>query len=133
MTKQQKIFASLAIVSYLSIILMGQMIGVPFLFWLLFNLFNFGEVDQLLAVLGVVGLGLIVKYSTAERTLKIVLLDGLCFLLLATPISGRLLTVPIDKFNYAAFTIPLSLFIVCYFVSLLFAYRQYAKTRFDLG
>lgn len=133
MMKQQKIFASIAVVSYLSIILMGQMIGVPFLFWLLFNLFNFGEVDQLLAVLSVIGLGLIAKYSAAERTLKIVILDVLCFLLLATPISGCLLTVPVEKFNYAAFTIPLSLFIVSYFVSLLFACRQYTKTRFDVG
>jgi len=133
MMKQQRIFASLAVASYLSIILMGQMIGIPFLFWLLFNLFNFGEVDQLLAVLSVVGLGLLAKYSAAERTLKIVILDVLCFLLLATSIGGRLLTVPIEKFNYAAFIIPLSLFIVFYLVSLLFAYRQYTKTRFDIG
>lgn len=133
MMKQQKIFVALAIVSYLSIILMGQMIGAPFLFWLLFNLFNFGEIDQLSAVLGVVGVGLIVKYSAFERTLRIVILDVLCFVLLAIPICGRLLTVPIEKFNYAAFTIPLSLFIVFYLVSLLFACRQLAKTKFHIG
>ncbi|WP_460912104.1 hypothetical protein [Spirosoma areae] len=133
MLKQQKIFVLLAVVSYLSIILMGQMIGLPFLFWLLFNVFNFGEINQLFAIIGIIGLGLLVKYANRKRKLSIFLIDILCFFLLILPISGRLFSVPIEEFDYAAFIVPLSLFIIFYLISLGYAYRQYVENRFSVG
>ena len=56
MFTQQKNYRVMAITSYLLIMLMGQMIALPLFFWLLFTLFDFGNIDQLFAFLAVVGL-----------------------------------------------------------------------------
>jgi hypothetical protein len=37
-----------SLISYFLIILAGQMIGLPFILWLLFTAFQFGNIDQLL-------------------------------------------------------------------------------------
>jgi hypothetical protein len=48
----------LSIVSYLLIILVGQMIGLPFICWLILRFFDFGNSDQLFAIFGVIGVGI---------------------------------------------------------------------------
>jgi len=45
-----------SLISYFLIILAGQMIGLPFILWLLFTAFQFGNIDQLFALLGIVGI-----------------------------------------------------------------------------
>jgi hypothetical protein len=109
--KQEKAFKIIAIVSYLLIILMGDMIGLPFFLWLLFTLFDFGNIDQLFAFLA--STGLVINFITlnSARTLKTLLLDILCFGLLFSPILKRLTSVPIEKFNYLDFTIPTTIFV----------------------
>lgn len=49
------IFRYTSIISYLFIILMGQMIGLPFIFWLLFTAFDFWNIEQIFAILGLLG------------------------------------------------------------------------------
>ena len=122
--KKHKTTKLISIVSYLLIILMGSMIGLPFFLWLLFALFDFGNIDQLFAFLGVIGLTISFATFNSKRTLKILLLDIICFMLLASPIVRRLTAIPIEKFNYLAFIIPTTIFTLFYILSLYFSVRQ---------
>jgi hypothetical protein len=126
---RQKKLKIIAIASYLLIILMGDMIGLPFFVWLLFTLFDFGNSDQLFAVLAVIGLITIFTTMNSARTLKILLLDILCFVLLASPLVRRMAVVPLEKFNYLAFIIPTTIFVLLYFLSICFSARQYQRTQ----
>jgi hypothetical protein len=123
--KQQKMLKIFAVIAYLLIILMGDMIGLPFFFWLLFTLFDFGNIDQLFAFFAVIGLTIIFIKMNSTRTLKTILLDVLCFVLLASPIVKRMASVPIEKFNYPAFIIPTIIFVLLFILSIFFSYRQF--------
>lgn len=109
--------------------LMGQMIALPFFFWLLFTLFDFGNVDQLFAFLAVVGLVAICINHNKTRTSKILMLDLLCFVLLVSPLVRRMTAVPIELFNYLAFIIPTALFALFYAASIVFGCRQYSQIK----
>jgi len=127
--KKHKKAKLISIVSYLLIILMGSMIGIPFFLWLLFTLFDFGNIDQLFAFLGVIGLTICFTTFNSTRTLKVLLLDIICFMLLASPLIRRLTAIPIEKFNYLAFIIPTTIFVLFYIFSLYFSVRQYFSTQ----
>ena len=123
--KYLKIFRTISIVAYSVIILKGQMIGLPFLLWLAFTVFDFGNIDQLFAVSAVLGLILIFRNWNKTRTQKILFVDFGCFLLLAIPILGRLNAVPLAMFNYGAFIIPTAAFVLFYIISLAYSCKQY--------
>ena len=90
-----------SIISYLLIILAGQMIGLPFILWLIFTTFDFGNIDQLFAIFGLVGIILnLTKWKTN------IILTIISFILMLSPIISRLVQVPIEMFNYLAFQIP---------------------------
>jgi hypothetical protein len=108
---------TLSLIAYLCIILKGQMIGLPFLIWLPFSLFNFWNLDQFFSFLAVIAFVIIMLNRKDEETTKGVMLDLVCFLLLASPIIGRLVAVPIEMFNYLAFIIPSTLFFLLYSAS----------------
>ena len=127
--KAIKTFKLISIVSYLLIILLGEMIGIPFFFWLMYTLFDFGNIDQLFAFLAVVGLTISFINKNKARTLTILLLDIICFLLLASPLVRRMTAIPIDKFNYLAFIIPTILFVLFYIISFYFSVRQYLQLQ----
>ncbi len=123
--KYLKIYRFISIIAYSVIILKGQMIGLPFLIWLAFTVFDFGNMDQLFALLAISGLIITFRNRNKNRTRKILLADFLCFILLAIPIIGRLNAVPLTMFNYGAFIIPTTIFVLGYFVSLAYSYKQY--------
>lgn len=100
---------TISIVSYLSIILLGQIIGLPFICWLIFTSFDFGNFDQLFAIFGIIGI--VINLTKWRDNIPSTIIS---FLLMLSPIISRLVQVPIDKFNYLAFQIPLSIFIVMY-------------------
>ena len=127
--KKYKIAKLISIVSYLLIILMGSMIGLPFFMWLIFTLFDFGNVDQLFAFLGVVGLTISFVIFNSTRTYKVLLLDIISFMLLAIPLIRRLTAIPIEKFNYLAFIIPTTIFLLFYIIAVFFSFRQYFQTQ----
>ena len=126
---QQKTFRVIAIISYLLIMLMGQMIALPFFFWLLFTLFDFGNTDQLFAFFAVVGLTTIYINHNKIRTSKMLALDLLCFFLLASPLVRRMSAVPPILFNYLAFIIPTTLFALFYTASLFVGCRQHSRIK----
>lgn len=91
------------------IILTGQIIGLPFIVWLIFATFDFGNIDQLFAIFGLVGIALnLTKWGTN------IIVTILSFLLMISPIISRLVQVPLEMFDYLAFQIPLTIFIVTY-------------------
>lgn len=122
--RQLKTFKLIAIIAYLLIILMGDMIGLPFFFWLLFTLLDFGNIDQLFAFFGVIGLVISVITFKSTRTLKVLLIDIICFVLLASPLIRRMSVVPLEKFNYLAFILPTAIFGLFFMISLYYSFRQ---------
>ena len=105
----KNILRTISIIFYLSIILFGDMIGLPFIFWLVITIFDFGNLDQIFAILGVIGVGL--HLSKWKNNILITIIS---FLLMLSPLISRLVQVEIEKFNYLAFKIPLAIFIVTY-------------------
>ncbi len=105
------------------------MIGLPFFFWLIVTVFDFGDIDQLFAFLAIVGLVTICINHNKARTKKILLLDLLCFSLLVSPLLRRMTAVPIELFNYLAYIIPTTLFVLFYAASFLFGCRQNSRIK----
>ncbi|WP_160137793.1 hypothetical protein [Chryseobacterium sp. c4a] len=100
-----------SILSYTLIILAGQMIGIPFIGWLLFTTFDFGNTEQSFAVLGLLGIALnFTKWRNKD------LITILSFLLILSPLFSRMIQIPLAMFNYAAFKVPLFIFITGYLV-----------------
>ncbi|WP_433629945.1 hypothetical protein [Chryseobacterium cucumeris] len=87
------------------------MIGLPFIFWLLFTAFDFWNIEQFFAILGL--LGAILNVTRWKNKVPITILS---FMMMLSPIMSRIVQTPIEKFNYFAFKIPLFLFIVCYLI-----------------
>lgn len=101
--KYLKIFS---IISYSLIMLIGQMIAIPFIFWLGFTVFDFGNIDQLFAFLGLVGM--ILSFTKSKHPILISLIS---FTLMISAVASRLIHVSIEALNYSAFTIPFFIFI----------------------
>jgi len=124
-----KNYRYISIIAYSVIMLKGQIIGLPFLFWLAFTVFDFGNVNQLFALMGILGLIIPLRNRNKNRIHKILFADFMCFILLATPIIGRLNAVPLAMFKYGAFIIPTATFILCYIISLVLSCKQYLDIR----
>lgn len=99
----------ISIISYLLIILMGQMIGIPFIFWLLFTLFDFGTIDQLFAIIGTSGI-----LINLTKLKNLALMTILSFFMMLSPIIFKMVQIPIELFDYLVFKLPLSVFIIGY-------------------
>lgn len=101
----------ISVFSYLFIILAGEMIGIPFICWLLFTIFDFGNIDQVFAVLGIAGI--VLNFLPWRNQ---VLMTLLSFIMMLSPIISRMVQVPLEEFNYTTFKIPVFLFVVCYLI-----------------
>ena len=117
----------ISIVSYLLIILVGQMIGLPFILWLIFTAFDFGNIDQLFAIFGVIGVGINLTKWKNNKLLSIV-----SFALMLSPIISRFVQVPIEMFDYLAFEIPLTIFIITYLIFIVMNMFE-SKTGYNSG
>ena len=126
---KQETFKVISIISYFLIILMGSMIGIPFFFWILFTIFDFGNPDQFFALLAIIGLLLNFLTRNKQKTLKILSLDILSFLLLISPLIRRMTAISIEKFNYLLFIIPTIIFVVFYLISIVLSVKKYLKNN----
>ncbi|NRS92480.1 hypothetical protein HNQ03_001555 [Chryseobacterium sp. 16F] len=97
------------LISYSLIILNGSMIALPFFFWLLFTIFDFGNIDQLFAIFALVGI--ILNFTKLKNYVPIALIS---FILMLSPILSRLYQVPNHLFNYNGFKIPLLLYFISF-------------------
>lgn len=100
-----------SIISYLLIILAGEMIGLPFICWLLFTVFDVGNTDQIFAILGI--LGIVLNVTGWRNRIPVTILS---FILMLSPLISRMIEVPLVKFNYLSFEIPLFTFIISYLI-----------------
>lgn len=119
----------MAIVSYLLIILKGQMIGLPFFLWLGYTLFDFGNIDQLFAFFAAAGIFLSVVSLRKRPAFMMLALDTVSFVLMLSPLIFRLAAVPVRLFYYGAFILPSALFILSSLASLLLLLRQCVQPR----
>jgi len=87
--------------------LMGQIIPIPFIFWLSFTVFDFGNIDQIFAFLGLLGMILnLIKFKYD------ILFSILSLALMIIAVASRLAYVSVEALNYPAFTIPLFIFLI---------------------
>ncbi|MCX8534368.1 hypothetical protein OEA66_18640 [Chryseobacterium sp. KC 927] len=96
-----------SLITYSLIMLMGQMIPIPFILWLSFTVFDFGNIDQLFAFLGLVGM--ILNLVKCKYDIPFSLLS-LALMIIA--VASRLMYVSSEALNYPAFTIPFFTFII---------------------
>lgn len=108
-----------SIISYLLIILSGQIMGLPFICWLLFTIFDFGNIDQLFAALGIIGI--LLDFTKWKSNVLITILS---LILMLSPLISRMVQVPIKMFNYLGFQVPLAIFIICYLVFIILNARN---------
>ena len=128
MKKIAKIAKVISIVCYLSVIFVGMMSAMPFACLLLFSLFVLSEPEWPFSVLALIGLIINYKTFSSERTLRILVLDMVAFVLMAAFLVWKLLVLPIELLNYLGFVIPVSGFVFFYFASLGFSTKQYCST-----
>ena len=114
---------TISIISYLIIILAGEMIGLPFIFWLVFTIFDFGNIDQIFAIFGIIGI--VLNLSKWKNKILVTIIS---FILMLSPLISRLLQVEMEKFNYLAFQIPLTIFIITYLIFIIINIKEKKTT-----
>ncbi|SMC63726.1 hypothetical protein [Moheibacter sediminis] len=97
--------------SYSFIILIGWMSGVPFILWLVFTIFDFGNIDQIFAILAAIGTSL--NFIKSKNNPAVILLS---FAFMLSPLISRMIQVPIEAFDYLAFQMPLGIYIVTHLI-----------------
>ena len=95
------------------------MIGIPFVLWLVFTIFDFGNIDQIFAILGIIGV--VLNFSKWKNKILITIVS---FILMLSPLLSRLLQVGIKKFDYLAFQIPLTILIVTYLLFIIINIKE---------
>ena len=125
--KLSPIFRTLAIVSYLFIFLQGMIIAIPFGCMLFVGLFEAEPLTRIFIILADIALPSLFILSFKERTKKSLLIEFIASFLLLSPLIRILSIIPIDKFNYFLFTIPVTCFVVLYPLSVFFSLKEYRR------
>lgn len=95
------------------------MIGLPFICWLLFTVFDFGNIDQIFAIFGVIGI--ILNFTKWKNNVWITTIS---FILMLSPIIGRMFQVPLKLFDYLQFEIPFAIFVIGYLTYIILNAKQ---------
>jgi len=104
---------NISLISYLLIMLSGEMIQLPFAFWLFYNCFQFGHIEQLFALIGIVGI--VLNLIRLKRNIFVSLIG---FIFMLFPILSRFYEVSFTIFNYLSFQIPFIVFCLTYLTSI---------------
>jgi hypothetical protein len=131
--KLSPLFRTLAIVSYLFIFLQGMIIAIPFGCLLFVGLFEAEPLTRVFIILADIALLALFILSFRERPKTSLLIEFIAYFLLLSPLIRILSIVPIDKFNYLLFIIPVINFVVLYPLSVLFSFREYRHTLNTTG
>ena len=123
--KARKVFRLISILSYCFIMLNGQMIALPFIFFIIYSMFGSeGARTAASSIAGFVGLLLLLYLLRIKKKKQILLIELAAFMLLCAPLIERLTSVPLVFFNYKLFIIPAISFVTCYFLSLMFSLKE---------
>ena len=131
--KLSPIFRTLAIISYLFIFLQGMIIAIPFGCMLFVGLFEAEPLTRVFIILADMALLVLFILSFNKRTKRSLLIELIVYFLLLSPLIRILSIVPIDKFNYLLFIMPVTSFVVLYPLSVLFSFREYRHTLKTTG
>jgi len=107
----------------------GEMISLPFIFYLLFSLFDIGTLAQLFSLIACAGLTILIVLTRTKRTKWTIPFETAAFILLIIPIIGRLTSAPIKLFNYWTFILPVVIFITLYILSMLLSTKKILDKR----
>jgi hypothetical protein len=100
----------------------GQMIALPFIFFIVFTIFGSeGAQTAVTSIAAFAGLLLLLYLPRFKKSRRIILIELGIFFLLCAPLIDRLTSVPIELFNYPLFIIPVTSFVTCYLLSLMFS------------
>lgn len=105
--------------SYSFIILMGWIIGFPLILWIVVTIFDFGNIDQIFAILASIGISL--NFIKSRNNPLVILLS---FVFMLSPIISRIIQVPIEAFDYLSFQIPLGIYTITHLILLLLQINQ---------
>jgi hypothetical protein len=131
--KLSPIFRTLAIISYLFIFLQGMIIAIPFGYMLFVGLFEAETLTRIFIILADIALLTLFTLSFNQRSKRSLLIELIAYFLLLSPLIRILSIVPIDKFNYLLFIIPVISFVVLYPLSVLLSFREYRHTLKTTG
>ncbi len=110
-----------------------MIIPIPFGCLLFAGLFEAEPVTRVFIILADIALLALFVLSFNERTKRSLIIELIAYFLLLSPLIRILSIVPIDKFNYLLFTIPVTSFAVLYPLSVLFSFREYRHTLKTTG
>ncbi|BAP31616.1 uncharacterized protein CHSO_2579 [Chryseobacterium sp. StRB126] len=82
-------------------------------------MFDIGNMDQIFAILGFVGF--ILNFTKWRNKTSITILS---FLFMLSPLISRMIQTPIELFDYAAFKIPVFVFIIGYSIFIVLNLRN---------
>jgi uncharacterized membrane protein YuzA (DUF378 family) len=127
-SKRTKTLRAISILSYCFIMLNGQMIALPFIFFIVYAMFGSeGALTAITSIAGFSGLILLLYLLRFEKSKRILLLEIGVFFLLCAPVCDRLASAPIETFNYPHFVVPAISFVICYFSSIVLSYSDIMK------
>ena len=109
----------ISIISFCLIIIAGEMIGIPLIFWLIISAFYIGNIDQIFAILALIGI--ILNFTKWKNRISITILS---FVFMLSPIISRMVQVPIKMFDYLSFEIPIIIFIITYLTFIILNAKQ---------
>ncbi|WP_267401566.1 MULTISPECIES: hypothetical protein [unclassified Chryseobacterium] len=118
-----RILKIISVLSYCCILIMGMMIAVPMILFLIGTAIDFGNIDQVFAILGIVGI-VLTFISWKEGVSKSII----AFLFMISPIISRLFQAPVESFNYLVFTAPLAIFIITYLIVIILQIKEKLNT-----
>ncbi|WP_245168976.1 hypothetical protein [Chryseobacterium sp. RR2-3-20] len=95
------------------------MIGIPLIFWLIISAFYIGNIDQIFAILALIGI--ILNFTKWKNRISITILS---FVFMLSPIISRMVQVPIKMFDYLSFEIPIIIFIITYLTFIILNAKQ---------
>ena len=131
--KLSPIFRVLAIISYLFTFLQGMIIAIPFGCMLFVGLFEAEPVTRIFIILADIALLSLFILSFNQRNKRSLFIELIAYFLLLSPLVRILSIVPIEKFNYLQFIVPVTSFIVLYPLSVLFSFKEYRRTLTATG
>jgi hypothetical protein len=113
------VFRRLSLVCYLFIFIKGYMIPVPFILVLFFGIGDAYPNLRPFLVLADLGLILLVILAFTKRTILTMVLDGLVYLMLVSPLIWMSTMFPIDMLKFPLCIVPFAGFVLLYPLSVL--------------
>ena len=130
--KLSSILREVAVLIYFFIFFKGTYVSFPMILYLLFTVGDFGTAQQVFS--GIAFIGLIIHFwhpSFKSKTKKLVV-NGLVFIFLLTPMVQKLFTLPLKLFSYRWFLMPALAFTFLYLGSLMLLFQEKQQARKQL-